>query len=91
MSQLSKKEPQTPETKGKLVSPKKPTPTIEEGNKVPIPVGTLTEDRVREIMREEIAGMAIRKINLLNKINADVVKGLHDKKSILDDSTPQIP
>lgn len=41
-------------TSGKPVKPKKPLPTKEESAKIPVPCSMLTEERVREIAKEEI-------------------------------------
>ncbi len=38
---------------GKPVKPKKPAPVKEEGVKISVPCSVLTEERVREIAREE--------------------------------------
>ncbi|HEY42062.1 MAG TPA: hypothetical protein G4O18_09460 [Dehalococcoidia bacterium] len=43
-----------PTLSGKSVEPQKPLPTKEEPTKIPVPCATLTEERVREIVREEI-------------------------------------
>jgi hypothetical protein len=45
---------QKPKPSGKPVKPKKPLPTKETPAKVPVACG-LTEERAREIAREEIA------------------------------------
>lgn len=50
-----------PRPSGKPARPKKPHPAKEDSAKVPVPCGaraqgaTLTEERVREIVREEVA------------------------------------
>lgn len=51
MIQLSKDNKEVPS--GKPIKPKKPMPTKEGTEKIPVPCG-LTEERVREIAREEI-------------------------------------
>jgi hypothetical protein len=53
---------QKPKPSGKPVKPKKPLPEKEIPAKVPVPCG-LTEERVREIAREEITKWA-RKTSL---------------------------
>jgi hypothetical protein len=42
------------QTSGKPVKPIKPQPTKEEPVKIPVPCSVLTEERVREIVREEM-------------------------------------
>jgi len=54
MNQLSKKENRKSNPSGKPVKPQKPPPTKEEAVKIPVPCAVLTEERVREIAREEI-------------------------------------
>ncbi len=51
MSKTTNKEPAP---SGKPVKPKKPLPTKQEPEKVLVPCSVCTEERVREIAREEI-------------------------------------
>ena len=50
---MSKEKPKEPI--GKPVKPKKPIPIKEESTKIPVPCSALTEEGVREIVRDEIA------------------------------------
>jgi hypothetical protein len=53
MSQLNNKRKREATPSGKPVKPKKPLPTRKGAEKVPVPCSVLTEERVREIAREE--------------------------------------
>jgi len=57
VNKLSKEQSRKPQISGKPVKPKKPLPTGEESAKVPVAC-CLTEERAREIAREEIARWA---------------------------------
>ncbi len=53
MVQLNNKQLNKSTPSGKPIKPKKPLPIHEESVKIPVPC-SLTEERVREIVREEI-------------------------------------
>ncbi len=53
---------------GKPVKPRKPAPSKEEGAKIPVPVA-LTEQRVREIVREEMAAISRACPTLVRNVN----------------------
>lgn len=61
MSQLNNGNQKKSIPNGKPVKPKKPVPTKEEPVKVPVPCSVLTEERVREIAREEVQSIFSQK------------------------------
>ena len=57
-------------TSGEPVKPKKPLPSKEEPVKIPVPCSVLTEERVREIAREEVLRREMEKIAVIHQIDA---------------------
>ncbi len=74
MNQLNNEKQKKTTPSGTPVKPKIPLPVKEEPAKIPAPCAMLTEERAREIIREEILKREMEKIHLLNEINTRAKK-----------------